>query len=110
MINKTKESRRIEYPDQESHQAYVVMPAEWLGEHAIRREEVMLHAEKFKQVELLNAAIALAVVDDFGGFPGFESNDPREWEPAKCPITLLTWLSQVVVADLAAAYQVPKNF
>ena len=104
-----KEPRRIDYPDQEDYKAWVILPAEWLGEHAVTREKIIAQSEAFQHVELLNAAIALAVVDDYGGIPGFEGADPEKWEPAKCPLRLLTWLTREVIEDFAEAYAVPKN-
>lgn len=104
-----KTSRRIDCPIPGYESAYVVLPAEWLGEHLVKRDEV-LDALSLKNATLLRASIALAIADDWGGIPGLEQrNDPAKWELHKTPLTLLLWLVATVYNDFERAFVIPKG-
>jgi hypothetical protein len=103
--------RRIQCPIPGHEAAYVVLPAEWLGVHWIRRDDVVEAAgARIKHPVMLRAAIALAVADDWENVPGLgDKHDPATWDLAQMPIGILIWLVDAVYTDFARAFEVPKG-
>ena len=107
-VPRQPEPRRIDYPDQATYPgAYVVLPGEWLGAHLLRRDEAVRATAAFNSESLRNAAIALAVADEWGGVPGI-TGKPDEWDLRKTPVPLLMWLEREVFLSFAEAFVVPK--
>lgn len=103
--------RRFDCPVEGHTSAYVVLPDEWLGKHALRRDDALKAISNLenKTVELSNAIMAVCLADEWDGIPGLEGNDPDGWRVEETPLVLLNWLAQVVIADFNASFIVPKN-
>ncbi|MCC6192068.1 MAG: hypothetical protein IT318_23815 [Anaerolineales bacterium] len=100
---------RIDYPDQSAYPgAYIVLPPEWLGRHLVRRDAARKAALQYGSEQITVAAIALAIIDEWGGIPGIEGPDPVSWDFAAVPIPLLCWLQVAVYQDFVTAFVVPK--
>jgi len=98
-------------PHPDYKKAYIVLPKEWTGDHIIRRNAILVQIvdQEVRQSEAINAAIAIVLVDDWGGIQGMESKDPGEWDLRKVPLPVLAWLSDVVLNDFLSSFSVPKN-
>jgi len=103
------ESRRIDCPHPDYRDVYVVLPAEWLGVHAVRRDQAVRAAARHKSDDLTALAIALAIVDDWGGIAGLDGDEPEKWQLDRVPIPVIAWLTDSVMTDFASAYVVPKE-
>src|SRR5574341_1138307 len=101
-------SRRVQCDLPGYEAAWVDLPDEWLGEHLRRRDEAVRAAVKYRDGKITIAAIALCIVDDWGGIPGLEGKDPAQWDFLKLPIVLMVWLESVVFDDFSKAFTVPK--
>jgi len=101
--------KRLACPIQNYADAFVVMPDEWLGRHLVRRTAAVTAAAAWGDGQLTNAAIALAVVDEFGGVTGAPSADPKDWDLTATPLPVLRWLDDVVYAAFREAFVIPKG-
>jgi len=108
---KRSEEKRITCSHPDYLDAYVVLPPEWLGSHAVRRTEVLqaLGDRATGAPEIANLAVAMSVIDDWGGIPGIEDKDPEKWNLQKTPLYLINWISEAVLEDFGGAFRVPKN-
>lgn len=88
--------------------AYMVLPPEWLGLHAIRKDRAVAAASEHGSQDITQLAAALALLDDWGGIPGVTGKDPGQWDLAAVPIPLMSWLVTEALSDFMAAYAVPK--
>jgi hypothetical protein len=100
--------RRIDCPIAGYEQVWIGLPDVWRGKHALRRDEAIAVAQKYKSIELTNFCIALAVLEAWE-IPGLNGNDPEKWQVDEVPLSLIGWISEIVLLDLARAYEVPKN-
>lgn len=88
--------------------AFVVLPDEWLGEHAERYDQaIRAAAKRFEGRTLINFSIALTIAENWGGIPGLEGK-PENWDFTKLPLELISWMNQAVLNDYALALSVPK--
>lgn len=100
--------RRLQCPHPDYADAYVVLPAEWLGEHALRKARAEKAAESYENGQMTLLAVALLLVDEAGNIPGLDGNDPSQWKLEKVPIPILVWVQEAVLSDYASAFTLPK--
>ena len=100
--------RRKDCPLPGLEDAFIVLPDEWFGIHAVRRDQAVAIStgEEGKTLELF--AIALALLDDWGGIPGLEGN-PENWDFTKLKLEIIAWINETVLLDFNMAFIVPKN-
>ena len=105
------EPRRVQFPGADYPDAYVILPAEWLGAHLLRRDEAVRAAQAHPHANatLTVATVALALADEWGGIPGLSGDDPAHWDLTQTPLPLLLWLEVVVWRDFLMTFEVPKN-
>jgi hypothetical protein len=104
-----KDQKKLVCPHPDYPNAFVVLPREWLGRHAILKDEAIVKTTKFNSVDITNLSVCLAIVDDFGNIPGLDKvSDPESWDFNKVPIPILSWIIDTVLGDMQAAYHVPK--
>jgi hypothetical protein len=103
--------RRIDCTVPNHQEVYVILPDEWLGKHALKRDEALkaIQAISVDSLELRNAVMALCLVEDWGGIPGLEGKDPEQWQVENLPLSVITWMTTVVIGDFNDAFRVPKN-
>ncbi len=89
--------------------AYVDIPDEWLGRHALKRDEAIRFTIPFNNMELTNLVIALLMVEDKGNIPGIAGNDPSKWDITETPLSLIAWLTDAVITDFNQSLHVRKN-
>ena len=100
--------RRKDCPLPDLEKAFVILPDEWFGIHAVRRDQAVNEFAKYESQTLLYFGIALALVDDWGGIPGLEGK-PEKWDFTKLPLEVIAWVNDVVLSDFNMAFIVPKN-
>lgn len=99
-------SRRIPCP----YGGWIDLPDRWYGEHASKRDIAAAKASEEKLPDTLRTfAVALALLDDWGGIEGLEGN-PEKWNLEKVPWETIAWVSGIVWGEIAVLLQVPKNF
>ena len=103
------EPKRIACPLPDYAETFVVLPGEFLGRHLVRRTAAVAAAAKWADSQIAEAAIALAVVDEFGGVPGAETPEPAAWDLTATPVPVLIWLKTEVYAEFTKAFDVPKG-
>ena len=109
MTDKKENERRLDCPLEGFEDVAVILPEYWLGEHCMKRDEAVLASKEYNNVEIANLAISLYIAEGIENIPGIEGENPKEWKLGKVPLILINWLSEVVLADFALAYKVPKN-
>lgn len=97
--------RRLYYPG-DDYAAWVELPDEWLCEHLVRREGVLLMGAQFPLPPLADLALALVLADGFS-VPGIEGADAAAWDLNLVPVPVLLWLTATVLADFNRAFEVP---
>lgn len=85
---------------------WIELPDEWLGEHLLRRDQVLAKTSTTGIVKNFTLAIALLENWDLPGLTG----KPDKWDVAKLPAAIIVWVASVVTADFAQVFEVPKNF
>ena len=87
---------------------YVVLPAEWTGQHLVLRDEIVsgLPAEIKESEDMRKLAISLGLADEVH-IPSL-GEDPEDWDIGTVPLPILSWLTAVVFGDFLAATFVPK--
>ena len=106
--------RKLNCPHPDYQTAFIVIPGEWLGIHAIRRDAAVRSAQNNVDPEyalsdsIRELAVAIALLDDWGNIPGIEDKDPQNWHFERVPIPIMEWLVEAVLADFALAFVVPK--
>ena len=100
--------RRIDCPLPGLEDAFVVLPDEWLGLHAQRRDQAVREAAAYDSNTLTLFAISLAIADDWGGLPGLNGK-PENWDFAQVKIPVIAWVNETVLVDFNKAFIVPKN-
>ncbi len=96
-------------PDLDYSHAFIVLPREWLGEHAIRKDRALQLAEEHKSPEISNFAVCMSILDDWGNIPGLDEKEPDKWDFNVVPIRIISWVVETVLADFSLAYIVPKG-
>ena len=100
--------RRIDCPLPDLEDAFVVLPDEWLGLHAQRRDQAVREAARYDSNTITLFAISLAIADDWGGIPGLDGK-PENWDFTKVKIPIIAWMNESVLTDFNKAFIVPKN-
>ena len=100
--------RRIECTLPRYEGGYVILPDEWLGIHIQRRDEAVEAAAKYNSRSLTQFVIALALAEEWGGFPGLEG-DPQTWDVSKFPAALIFWFNRAVTWDFLLDGAIPKE-
>ena len=91
---------------------YVVLPPLWLGQHAKRRDEALAKGSGAGQIGLaLNFAVAIALLDDWrlpeeSGLAG----NPAGWEIDTVSLPFMSWISDAVLSDFGACFDVKKKY
>ena len=100
---------KCDYKGYEHVKAY--LPDEWLGKHAILRDQTMQAAQQQypDNAMFINICIALALVEKIEGVTGLEG-DPKEWDLEQVPLAVLNWLEDVVLGDFLAVFESKKPF
>lgn len=101
--------RRLDCPVSGHTDAYVILPEEWLGKHAMRRDEALRASAEYKNLELTNCAIAMALCEGWENIPGIEGNDPTQWDLAETPLSIIAWLADGVIGDFNKSFVISKN-
>lgn len=89
---------------------YVVLPAEWLGQHLVKRDEIILSLKgtEFEHSEdMRKLAISLQLADEIH-IPSL-GDDPEDWDIGNVPLPVLSWLIEVVFGDFLSATFIPKG-
>lgn len=103
------DQRKIDCPHPDYPKAFIVLPKEWLGRHAILKDEAMAKSEHYNSPDMTDLAVCLAILDDWGNIPGLEDRaNPQSWDFRKVPVPILSWMTKEVLTDLSLAYTVPK--
>jgi len=117
MIAKRKEGgyrvrgdqRKLTCPHPDYPNAFVILPKEWLGEHAIRKDRALQLADEHGSPEISNFAVCMSILDDWGNIPGMDSKDLDKWDFGVTPIPVISWVVETVLTDFSLAYIVPKE-
>lgn len=94
--------RQIDYPGG----GYIILPDEWKGEHARRRDQAIIQSEDLPTT-FRDFAVALALVDDWKDIPDLDGN-PENWDFNELPWALMDWITKTVLNDLADSLRIPK--
>ena len=89
--------------------SYIKIPGEdeWKGRHAQRKDEAITKALEAKLgTTLTSFAVALALLDDWR-IPELNGN-PAEWDFDDIDLSLITWISEEVLARYQKKTRVPK--
>ncbi len=100
---------KLTCPDPDYPNAFIVLPREWLGEHAIRKDRALQLAKEHGSQEISNFAVCMSILDDWGNIPGLDEKAPDKWDFNVVPIRLITWVVETVLSDFGLAYTVPKE-
>ena len=103
------DQKKITCPHPDYPNAFIVLPKEWLGEHAIRKDRASQLAEEYKSTDIINFAVCMSILDDWGNIPGMDSKDLNEWDFRITPMPLIAWVVEEVLTDFSLAYIVPKE-
>ena len=98
--------RRVECPLPVYAEAFVILPDEWLGEHAERRDEAVRKGQELGPT-LRQFAVSVALLETWGNIPGLDGN-PEQWDFEKLPLDLIAWISASVTLDFNQCFVVPK--
>lgn len=84
----------------------VSLPDEWKGKHATAKDKAMREALKVYPDNPLfvNIAISLTLAESVNGVPELEGS-PADWDFAEAPITVISWLEEVVNEDFLSAFK-----
>lgn len=96
-------SRQKDYPPG----GFIVLPDEWLGEHAERRDQALIKSEDLPQT-FRDFAVAVALCEDWGQIDALDGN-PENWDFQKIPWALMSWIIETVLGDLNKALTVSKK-
>ena len=86
---------------------YIVVPDEWFGSHAQRRDEAIGKLPKHFRATWREFAVALSLLDGWN-LPGIEERDPTKWDFSRIRLEVLSWVSGIVLTSYAEASVVPK--
>lgn len=100
-------SRRFDCPFPGLSGAWIDLPdLPWLGRHAQRRDEASEKSKDLGQT-LQMFVVSLALLDDWS-LPGLTGN-PEKWDYAGLDLRMIYWVSQTVLSDFGACFDIPKN-
>lgn len=87
----------------------VFLPDEWLGKHAVIRDQTMQAANKVypQNAMFLNICVVLALIEKIEGITGLDG-PPSEWNLEDVPLPILSWLEDEVLGDFLAAFESKK--
>lgn len=102
------DQRRVDCPHPDFQDAFLILPKEWLGEHAIRKDKATALAESIGSDDITNFAICMAIIDDWGNIPGMDSKELSDWDFNIVPIPIMQWIVETVLTDFLGAFIVPK--
>jgi hypothetical protein len=101
-------ARRIPCPWPLYAGAWLDLPDEWLGKHALAYDEALDKAREAGLSRIAtNFALSLALLDNWE-LPGIGGN-PDGWQFAELPLPLIGWIIAAVLEDYNQCWQVPKN-
>jgi len=84
--------------------SFVGLPDTWMGEHAARRDQAAEQCREKKLGETLTYfAVSMALLEDWN-LPGLTGN-PEQWKYEGINLQLISWVSEVVLADFLARTQ-----
>ena len=104
-----EDQKKLTCPDPDYPNAFIILPREWLGEHAIRKDRALQLVEKHGSPEISNFAVCMSILDDWGNIPGIDEKNVDKWDFNITPIRIITWVVETVLADFTLAYIVPKE-
>lgn len=88
--------------------ASVVVPDEFLGIHAQRRDKAVDEAEKNElNSTLTQFAVSLALLDDWSHIPGIDG-PPEQWDFTEIPLEMIAWIIEAVLVPFLACFEIPK--
>lgn len=103
------DQKKITCPHPDYPNAFIVLPKEWLGEHAIRKDRATQLAEEYKSTDIINFAVCMSILDDWGNIPGMDSKELDKWDFGVAPLPIISWVVETVLTDFSLAYIVPKE-
>jgi len=87
---------------------FVVIPDEWLGLHAVMRDETFAELDKVHLPPAYRTfAVSLALADDYN-LPGMSGKFSYDF--SKLSLRVIAWVSNVSWGGFVRCYEVPKNF
>lgn len=100
--------KRIDCPIKGYEKNYVILPKEWIGEHLLKRDEIVkgLEEKHRDSEDMRRLAISLGLAEKIH-IPAMGKN-PEDWDITKVPLPVLSWLVDAVFGDFIAATFVPK--
>lgn len=88
-----------DFPD-----AWIELPAVWLGIHAERRDEAVEQSrEKKFRVTQHNFTVAMRLLENWGGIPGLDGS-PDKWDFASLNLSLISWISDTVLEEFGGCF------
>ncbi len=103
------DQRKLVCPHPDYSHAFIVLPKEWLGEHAIRKDRALQLVQEHGSPEISNFAVCMSILDDWGNIPGLSEKAVDKWDLGIVPIPVISWVVETVLADFNLAYIVPKE-
>ena len=104
--------RKVGCPFERWNDLEIVLPDEWLGIHAQRRDEAAEASIESgldkKSVTLFQFALSLALLDDWKGIPGLDG-PPENWTFEDVPLEIIAWINIVCLGEFMACFEVPKK-
>ena len=100
-------ARQIDCPITNYPGAYIVLPDQWLGYHAQRRDQAVEAAQNYKSGTMTQFAVSMALLEEWN-IPGLAGN-PEKWDFTKLDLSIIAWVNEVVLSDFAKALTVPKG-
>lgn len=86
---------------------WVDVPDKWYFSHKQKQEEVNGGLPEWCGESLRSFCVALALADAYN-LPGITTSNPDEWELDKLDLTLMTWVTNVVIRNYTGAQIIPK--
>lgn len=100
-------ARRFDCPYAEN--CWIELPDEWLGKHAVARENALqsMREQKISDTGIIaDLTVSLTLAVDFR-LPGLEGK-PELWNLAELPLDIIAWVTEIVGIDFNKSYAIPK--
>ncbi len=87
---------------------FVVIPDEWLGLHAVKRDEAFAELDKLSDLPdaYRTFAVSLALADDWN-LPGMTGK--LNYDFSEMSLKIIAWVGHAVWGSFARCFVIPKN-